>query len=135
MKDELVGTPVLVHPDLPHDPARKQNQIGLISIANVFCDEFLIGFADGKQGLYSADALLVLLPADEIHRKINEAYTDMAQDDLKTLTKIDLILRYGSADQQKTAMELARQYKTALENCLDTLENQIAIQRGQNPER
>jgi hypothetical protein len=135
MKDELVGTPVLVHPGLQHDPARKQNEIGLIRIASVFCDEFLVGFADGTKGVYAADALLVLLPDEEIHRRIAETPPGLAWDDIKALTRVDLILRYGSSDQQKKAMELARQYKSVLEKCLDTLENLIALQKGQNLER
>jgi len=125
MSDDLQGTPVLVHPDLPHDPARKQNEIGLIRIANVFCDEFLVGFADEKKGLYAADALLVLLPAEEIHQNLADLAYETPFAELKALTQIDLFLRYGSESKKLAAMQLARDNPAVRLLCLDTLQNQI----------
>ena len=125
MSDDLQGTPVLVHPDLPHDPARKQNEIGLIRIANVFCDEFLVGFADEKKGLYAADALLVLLPAEEIHQNLADLAYETPFAELKALTQIDLFLRYGSESKKLAAMQLALDNPAVRLLCLDTLQNQI----------
>lgn len=135
MKDDLQGTPVLVQPDLPHDPARKQNEIGLIRIANVFCDEFLVGFADEKKGLYAADALLVLLPAEEIHQNLADLAYETPFAELKALTQIDLFLRYGSTAKELTAMQLAKDHPAIGPLCLETLQNQIIKAINQNYSR
>ena len=70
MNDDLQGLPVLVHPELSFDPAGKQNQVGVISKADLMNDDVFVSF-DGKLALYSTDALLVLLPPEEIHRKLS----------------------------------------------------------------
>lgn len=127
MKDDLQGTPVLVHPDLPHDPARMQNEIGLIKLAYVFSDEFLVRFANEKEGLYAADALLVLKPQSEIHQFLNDNAYELAFPDLKVLTQIDLLLHYGSGLK---ALILARENPQLQGICLHTLDNTISLDQS-----
>jgi len=94
MSDDLAGTPVLVHPALEHDPAGMQGEVGVISKADIFWDDFVVSFG-GKQGLYPSDALLVLLPDEEIHRNLADIAYETPFAELKALTQIDLFLRYG----------------------------------------
>jgi hypothetical protein len=124
MRDDLQGTPVLVHPELGYDPAGKQNKVGLISKADLMNDDIFVSFGD-ELALYSTDALLVLRPAEEIHQNLVELAYDISFVELKPLTQIDLFLSYGSSNKKLTAMQLARDNPAIQPLCLDTLQNQI----------
>lgn len=134
MTEDLKGTPVLVHPGLDYDPAGKQNQIGVISVPDLMNDDVFVAFGDDL-GLYSTDALLVLLPAEEIHQNLADMAYETAFPDLKALTQIDLFLRYGSPGKELTAMQLARDNPNIRPFCLDTLQNQISKNIDQNYSR
>jgi len=131
MTDNLKGRPVLVHPELSYDPAGKQNQVGVISKADLMNDDVFVAF--GKEvALYSTDALLVLLPAEEIHQHLADMAYETPFAELKPLTQIDLFLRYGSPGKEMTAMQLARDNPAIRPLCLDTLQNQIINDINQN---
>jgi len=134
MRDDLKGTPVLVHPQLTHDPAGKQNHVGVIRDADLMNDDVFVAF--GKElALYSTDALLVLLPAEEIHQNLADIAYETPFSELKPLTQIDLFLRYGSPGKELTAMQLARDNPAIRPLCLDTLQNQIIKSIDQNLSR
>lgn len=123
--------PVLVHPELTYDPAGKQNEVGIINKADLMNDDVFVAFGD-KIGLYPSDALLVLLPAEEIHQNLADIAYETPFSELKPLTQIDLFLRYGSAGKEMTAMQLARDNPAIQPLCLDTLQNQIMNDISQN---
>jgi len=125
---------VLVHPGLEHDPAEKQNEIGVIAYADLPRDDVFVRFDDGAQGLYSADALLMLMSAEQVHQYLSDMAYDVAFTDLKPLVQIDLFLRYGSADKQRTALELARSNKNIQQFSLETLENKLEIHQSRGYE-
>ena len=135
MNDELTGKLVLVHPGLTHDPAGRQNEIGIIVNSDLADDNILVSFQDNGYASFSSDALLVLLPDEQIHQNLVDMAYEAAFRDLKALTHIDLFLRYGSGDKHFKALEMARDNKNIQPFCLDTLENVIAIKQAQNPER
>ena len=132
---ELTGTLVLIHPELGHDPAGRRNEIGIIVNSDLENDNILVSFQDNEHDLFTSDALLVLLPDDDIHRNLSNMGADAAWADIKALTQIDLILRYGSGDKHFKAMELARDNINIQSLCLDTLQNQINLHISQGPER
>ena len=134
MTDDLKGTPVLVHPELSYDPAGRQNQVGVISKADLMNDDVFVSF-DGGIALYSTDALLVLLPAEEIHQNLADIAYETPFAELKPLTQIDLFLRYGSPGKELTAMQLARDNPAIQPLCLDTLQNQLIKSIDQNYSR
>ncbi|HZY35583.1 MAG TPA: hypothetical protein VFE53_02980 [Mucilaginibacter sp.] len=125
MTDELKGVVVLVHPDLVHDPVNRQNQVGVISHADLMNDDIFVSF-EGEQGLYASDALLTLLPAEEIHQHLADMAYETPFRELKALTQIDLFLRYGGENKERMAMEIARLNPDIQRFCLDTLAGQIA---------
>jgi hypothetical protein len=126
MQNELVGVPALVHPELKHDPAaHRQNEIGLIKLAYVFSDERLLGFADGTNGLYATDALLILLPTEQIHQNLSELDYDTSFREIKPLIQIDLFLRYTTDEKQRIALELARNNRNIHQYCLKSLESSL----------
>ena len=134
MTDDLKGTPVLVHPELSYDPAGRQNQVGVISKADLMNDDVFVSF-DGGIALYSTDALLVLLPAEEIHQNLADIAYETPFAELKPLTQIDLFLRYGSPGKELTAMQLAQDNPAIQPLCLDTLQNQLIKSIDQNYSR
>jgi hypothetical protein len=134
MTDDLKGTPVLVHPELAHDPAGKQNQIGTISGADLMNDDVFVSFGY-ETALYSTDALLIMIPQPEIYRHTNEMAFELALPDLKTLTQIELLLRHETAITHETALQLARDHKNIQPFCLDTLQNQLQKNIDQNYSR
>jgi hypothetical protein len=134
MTEDLKGTPVLVHPELAHDPAGKQNQIGIISHTDLVNDYVFVSFGY-ETALYATDALLMLLPQLEIYQYTNEMAFELALPDLKALTQIELLLRYGTAITHETALQLARDNKNIQPFCLDTLQNQLQKDIDQNYSR
>ena len=134
MMNDLKGTPVLVHPELSYDPAGKQNQVGIISKADLMNDDVFVSF-NGELALYPAEALFVLLPAEEIHQNLADIAYETPFAELKPLTQIDLFLRYGSTGKELTAMHLARDNPAIRPLCLDTLQNQINKSIDQNYSR
>ena len=134
MTDDLKGTPVLVHPELSYDPAGRQNQVGLISKADLMNDDVFVSF-NGELALYPAEALFVLLPTEEIHQNLADIAYETPFAELKPLTQIDLFLRYGSTGKELTAMHLARDNPAIRPLCLDTLQNQLIKSIDQNYSR
>ena len=130
INDELTGTLVLVHPALEHDPLDKQNEIGTIIHTDLPADDVFVRFDDGTQGLYSSDALLTLMPAEEVHRNAAGMNYDTAFRDIKALAMIELFFRYGSAEKQRTAMELAKENSHLQQFCLETLEHRLVINQS-----
>jgi hypothetical protein len=124
INDDLKGTFVLAHPELLHDPAAKQNKIGIITQTDLANEDVFVSFGD-EPALYEPEALLVLMPMDQVHRNLAELAYDVAFPDLKALTQIDLFLRYGSETKQHDALELARDHKKIQPLCLESLANQI----------
>lgn len=135
MDDGLKGIPVLVHPHLKNDPAGKQNQVGIIILADIVNDDVWVSFDDNTQGLYSTDALLALLPVNKIHQHLADNASTVALPDLKALTHIDLLLHSGSAHCQQEALKLARQNQNVQLFCLDTVHNQLDLYQRQHCKR
>jgi len=135
MNDELKGKLVLVHPGLTHDPAGRQNEIGIIVNSDLAIDDVIVSFEDNEYASFTSDALLVLLPDEQIHQNLADMAYEASFRDLKALTHIDLFLRYGPGDKHFKAMEMARDNKNIQPFCLDTLENVIAIKQARNPQR
>lgn len=130
INDDLTGTLVLVHPELEFDPAGRRNEIGIVVNTDLESDNVLVGFPDNTRDVFSSDALLVLLPDEEIHRNLAQIDLPAPWEDIKALTQIDLILRYGTGDKHFKALELARDHKNVQSLCLQTLESSLDINRG-----
>ena len=135
INEELRGTLVVVHSELEHDPAGRKNEIGIIVNSDLADDAILVSFQDNEYASFTSDALLVLLPVDQIHQNLSELAYEVAFPDLKSLTQIDLFLRYGSGDTHFKALEVARSNKNIHPLCLESLADQIRRNICQYPER
>lgn len=124
--EKLRGVVAWVHPDLQADPLNKRDQIGVICEADLAWDNIYVDFVD-KIGLFSADALLVLMPMEVIHQNLADMAYDVAFPDLKALTQIDLFLRYGGdVNARFKALAIARDNPSIQPLCTEVLQNQIS---------
>ncbi|WDF80760.1 hypothetical protein PQ469_12155 [Mucilaginibacter sp. KACC 22773] len=126
---ELTGGLVLVHPALEHDPAGKQNTIGVIRFADMADDGFYVAFSDHTTALYASDALFVLKSVDEIHHLLVDHGDRLAFPELKALTQLDLTIRYGDGDKLRNALQLAVNNPDIQPLCLDLLKDVIQLQQ------
>ncbi|MGF7079699.1 hypothetical protein [Mucilaginibacter sp. UYCu711] len=105
--DDLTGTLVLVHPQLPSDPASRQGQIGMITSADLVRDDVFVSFGKGEQALYATNALLVLKEPDKLYRELISNFKELEKNNFKTLFQINLLQQHSTSKQIKTGMELA----------------------------
>jgi hypothetical protein len=121
---------LLVHPDLKDDPVNKQGHIGFITAAIINTDEFYVGFDDHIVGLYSADALLTFRENSFIYDYIHQNALKLSVKDFKDLKNIALLLDYGSAKQQRTAMEIVQKNPDVIASALVSLEESLSIKQA-----
>jgi hypothetical protein len=93
--DELTGTLILVHPQLPSDLANQQGRIGMITYADLERDDVYVSFGKAGQSLYSTDALMVLKESNKIYRELVTGFKELEKDDFKTLFQINLLQEHG----------------------------------------
>lgn len=102
LKDRVV----MVAPDLTTDPLSKQAEIGRIIKADLKTDTAQVRFSDGKQGAYSLDALLTLLPLPMIEQGLkSNFYTFSMQERQAYINVINAVSRNRHADALMAAKE------------------------------
>lgn len=134
--EELIGQPVLVHPELTSDPAGKSGQVGLITGTDLENDNVYVGFGRNGQGLYGTDALLLLKPNEQIKQNLQEHKSALSVNDYKSLFQISLLqeLRPSTANI-KTAMSLALQSETVRNLSMRSVEDALGLRQQQSLER
>ena len=132
---DLANRFVLVHPDLEHDPAGKQNEMGMIISADIAKDDFYVSFQDNTSGLYASDALFLLKPVDEIHQLLVDHGALLSFPDLKAFTHLDLTLRYGTGDKEWNALQMAVNNPSIQSLTLDLLKDTVSINQAQTRKR
>ncbi|MDX3916984.1 MAG: hypothetical protein QHC79_25810 [Pseudosphingobacterium sp.] len=104
---ELIGMPVMVHPQLTKDPYNERGNVGIILSSNPDHDDNFVGFSEKKLGVYASDALLVLKPADML-MKARSIHSDFID--------IDKVIRHILADHPDRAMNVVRSNPTILDD-------------------
>jgi hypothetical protein len=102
--DQLINTPVMVHPELTHDPVNQQRNIGLINHIVYENDEVYVRFKPDITGVYSADALLLLRPPAQILASLKAGIEAMDRRDIIELLNIYLLQESGQPDAIQEAM-------------------------------
>jgi hypothetical protein len=105
--EELTGKTVMIHPSLDHDPMNKQGELGTISHILLELDEIYVQFPNGQLGLYSSDALLMLIPGPFIIDKLRGENQDLQSADLLAILEIYLLQSTGEIKYQQEAMRIA----------------------------
>jgi hypothetical protein len=123
--DKLRGVVVFVHPALVADPLGKRNQVGVISEADIGLDNIYVDFRD-KVGLFSADALLIFLPADQIQQNLVNLADNQLSEEFKALRRVELLVRYGDVTEKIKAMQTARDQPAIQPLCVEILKDQFS---------
>lgn len=133
--DELTGTFVLVNPQLTNDPAGMQNKIGVITSAEVENDNVFVSFGKEGQGLYSADALLVLRKHGSIQFDAVHNATKLDVQDFKDLLRVSMFANSPFMKDRREAMEMARKNRTVMEYSMISLEEELGLKQEFSVER
>lgn len=129
MKD-LIGTTVMVHPDLTQDPVNKQGHMGTITH---LVDEDRLAYVRFKNdviGLYSTDALLMLIPPELVVDKLR---TDINMLGMVTSEVVDILEMYllhatGIPEVQQEALDWAMTHSTISKAIVFSVEDRIEFQ-------
>lgn len=107
--EELVGTTVMVHPDLTTDPVNMQGHLATIShVLYEDCSAY-VRFSNQMIGLYSTDVLLMLVPPEIIVDKLR---SDVREMDMDASEVVDIMEMYqlhatGVPERQQEALDWA----------------------------
>ena len=126
--DDLTGTLVLVHPDLPEDPVNKQGQMGMIMFAEPEKDDIYVTFGKNERALYSSDALLVFKKTADIYKEIMTNTKDIPVPDMKALYRIGTLLENGTSKGAKEAMQLALENPGVHSRAMETLQSKLGLE-------
>lgn len=132
---DLKGTIALVHPELPNDPANQQGQIGIITYIDPSKDELYLSFKNGREAVYSADALLKLPDRQELMTELMNNTDHLVVDDFKDLYKIGMLLDRGSSRDTWRALEIARDNPAIWSRALITPEVEKSRDFSQSTQR
>jgi len=134
--DELIGTLVLVHPQLSNDPAGKSGQVGIITGIELENDNIYVGFGKRGQGLYGTDALLLLKSAEQLKALLHEHKQELSVTDYQALFQIALLKEFRPTTANiKTAMSLALQSETVRNYSMRSIEDTLGLRQQQSLER
>ncbi len=134
--EELTGTFVLVNPDLPNDTAGMQNHIGIITEVEIENDNIYVSFGKLGQGIYSADALLVLRKERPVY-SFNEMdhITHIDTDNFVDILHVSMLAVSPSAKDRREAMEYAQYNDSIREYFMISLDEQLRTRQNYNMSR
>jgi hypothetical protein len=125
--EDLTGTLVLVHPELPEDPVNKQGQMGMIMFADLDKDDLYVTFGKNERALYSSDALLVFKKPNDIYKELMTNVRDIPIPELKALYRIGMLLDNGTSKGAKEAMQLAVDNPGVHTRAMETLQSKLGL--------
>jgi len=141
MKD-LVGIQVMVHPELTQDPANKQGHMGTISHIVYEDRAAYVRFKNNAIGLYSTDALLMLIPPELV---VDKLPTDIEIFDIQASEIVDILEMYqlhsiGNPELQQEALDWAMTHENISKAIIFSVEDWIEFRTdrfdfGQTPGR
>jgi len=125
--EDLTGMLVMVHPELPGDPAYKQGRFGIITHADLANDDIYVSFGKNETGLYGSDALLVMRNANYIRREALFYVQKLHTEDFKTLLQIALKMDGAGLKDRREAMQMAITNDTVRSHSTRTLDAEYGI--------
>lgn len=121
---------VMVHPTLTHDPVNMQGHMGTIVTVDVEKDEVMVRFKNQMLGLYSSDALLMLIPGMEIIDKLRaDLLYDIESRDMLDILGIYLLDATGKVEHQKEALDTAMRRANLMFATVVSVEDYIDLHR------
>ncbi len=138
--ENLVGTTVMIHPELTSDPIHMQGRFGAIN--HVLYEDWssYVLFQNQMLGLYTNDALLMLVPPEVLMEKLRK---DIYELDMDPSEVVDILEMYqlhttGKASLQQEALDWAMTHdkisKAIVFSVQDWIDYQIErLDRQQRP--
>jgi hypothetical protein len=100
--ENLVGTTVMIHPELTSDPIHMQGRFGAIN--HVLYEDWssYVLFQNQMLGLYTNDALLMLVPPEILVEKLRK---DIYELDMDPSEVVDILEMYHLHTSGKTSLQ------------------------------
>lgn len=100
--ENLVGTAVMIHPELTSDPIHMQGRFGAIN--HVLYEDWssYVLFQNQMLGLYTNDALLMLVPPEILVKKLRK---DIYELDMDPSEVVDILEMYKLHTSGKTSLQ------------------------------
>lgn len=105
---ELLGTLVLVHPNLENHPAGREGDIGIVAYIDEPQNEIYLRFTDEAEAIYPSDALFLLEDREQIFSRESNGTNVVTLNDYKDLYKIATLQDLGRSTDIWNALEIAR---------------------------
>lgn len=128
--DELLGMPVMVHPQLTQDPFKMRGQAGTVIGADLHSDTIFVAFGDKGAGRYQSDALLVLKPHNELYKELLVKVKQLEVADFKNLLRLSMYQSTGSPRQVMESMATLKDSPQALEFATRPLSEMLVLDYG-----
>ncbi|SDP47042.1 hypothetical protein SAMN05428975_1348 [Mucilaginibacter sp. OK268] len=129
--NELLGTLVLVHPDLKDHPAGREGDIGIVAYVDSPNNQVYLRFTDEAEAVYPSDALFMLKNKEKLFSEKSAGGSDMKLDNYKDLYKIATLQDMGRGKDIWTALEIARDNPEIWKNSLVSVEESLGLRHNQ----
>lgn len=123
----LLGTLVLIHPDVRDDALQMQGKPGMIADADLPADNIFVTFGNGRNGLYSSNCLLAMKNAKEIFGDLMAHAKDMPVAEFKTLFQVSNLLDTGTSEKTKEAMKLVAEHPGIIPRAMVSLDEKLGM--------
>jgi hypothetical protein len=129
--NELLGTLVLVHPNLENHPAGREGDIGIVAYVDTPNNEVYLRFTDEAEAVYTSDALFMLKDSDKIFPEAAIDRSNMNMDNYKDLYKINTLQNMGRGKDIMNALEIARDNPGIWPSSLVSVEESLELRHNQ----
>ncbi|MES2108731.1 MAG: hypothetical protein V4577_08295 [Bacteroidota bacterium] len=129
--NELLGTLVLVHPNLENHPAGREGDIGIVAYVDSPKNEVYLRFTDEAEAVYPSDALFMLKDSDKIFPEAAIDRSNMNMDNYKDLYKINTLQSMGRGKDIMNALEIARDNPGIWPSSLVSVEESLGLRHNQ----
>ncbi|MCC8407699.1 hypothetical protein LJ707_02080 [Mucilaginibacter sp. UR6-1] len=128
---ELLGTLVLVHPNLENHPAGREGDIGIVAYVDEPQNEIYLRFTDEAEAVYPADALFLLKEREQIFSRESGGTNAATLNDYKDLFKIATLQDLGRSTDIWNALEIARDNPAIWPASLVSVQETLGIKHNQ----
>lgn len=116
----LVGTIVLVQPDLENDSGMKRGHIGVLTMS--FSEkENYVRFPEGGEAYFPAAQVMMLKDKQEVFNDLTNNGSSMPLDDFKAMYKIMLLQDRGTSQAIYSALAIANDSPGVQERVLESI--------------
>lgn len=128
---ELLGTLVLVHPNLENHPAGREGDIGIVAYVDEPQNEIYLRFTDEAEAIYPSDAIFLLKDREQIFSRGSAATNTKTLNDYKDLFKIATLQDLGRSTDIWNALEIARDNPDIWAASLVSVQDTLGIKYNQ----